>query len=72
MEKLLLTTLISTAAKLGCDKILKFLSCELALRISKCQTLQEMREFLEQENDFTPEQWQQVMKENAWCTEALT
>jgi len=51
-------------------KSLLDLTCKTVANMIKGKTPQEIRKLFNIKNDFTPEEEEQVRKENAWCEES--
>ena len=47
------------------------LSCAKVASLIKGKSIQEIRQFFQIENDFSPEEEEQVMQENKWAEESF-
>lgn len=69
MDDNTLFDLILAANFLDIKSLLDLCCKQVAVYIKECKTPQEIRRRFNIENDFTPEEEEEIRKENAWCEE---
>lgn len=68
VDQAILLNLINAAYYLNLQVMLE-IGCHVVADLIKDKTTEEIREYLEIENDFTPEEEEALRKENAWIQE---
>ena len=71
LEQEVLFELIMASNYLDIKSLLE-LACAKVASLIKNKSVQEIRKFFNIENDFTPEEEQQIMEENKWAEESLS